>query len=735
MNNNTKTILSNRYLLKDSDNNIIETPEDCFRRVANFIAKDDGEANKFYQMMVNGDGLPNSPTLANAGVDGGGSLSACFVLTPQDNTISIFDTLKDAALIVKNGGGVGFGFSKLRPHGDAIKTVHKNAIGPVRTMRMYSNVLREWTQNGSFREAALMGQLHIDHPDVMEFIRCKDDFKILDNFNISVQITDEFMNAVENDALWYFINPRDNSVIQDTIPAREIFNAICESAHRTGDPGVVFYDRVLETHPNPQRGNINSSNPCGEEFLEDYGSCNLGSINLGHCIDNNGEVDYIYLSQLVHNMVLMLNRVIDVNSYPLKEIEIVNKATRRIGLGVMGWADLLVELGLSYDSDDAIRLAGDLSEFILECARATSYELAKDEGVFPDFYMSNLDKDVLLRNSSLTTIAPTGSISRIAECSFGIEPYYDIAWKSNVLWKEGSYVEMFDCAQPIRKALEDRYGVYANDKINQSINHIIVLKNKNNIDELKEFIKDLGLNYDLFITSSDISVKRHIDMQAAWQRGVTNSISKTINMPNEATVEDVANAYKYAHSMGCKGITIYRNNSREVEVLSKNITNNDIILNNTNFIRPPIMKGSTDKIITGHGSMYVTVNKDDNDIIREVFTNISKSGGCYNASLEVVSRIISLALQYNIPIDDIVKQLENITCCPNWFDGKLIRSPYDGLAHILRQNKSSFLPQKERDVAITNISQGMLCKKCHSLNISIQEGCMLCLDCGDSRCG
>ena len=742
---NSEIILRERYYRKDENGDILETEDDLFKRVAHALAVDEKQEDIFFGMMKKREFLPNSPTLVNAGTDEG-CLSACFTLSMDDNLVSIMDTLKYAALIVKSGGGVGFGFSKLRPKGDFINTRHKKALGVIATLIDYSTVLNSLTQSGAFRPAALMGQLHISHPEVRDFIHAKDNFDVLSNFNISVQINDDFMRAVENDGDWNFINPRNNE-ITSTMKARELFDEICDSAHKSGDPGICFKDRVDETHPNANLGPIHTSNPCGEFYSEDFNSCNLGSINLGKFVTNN-IWNYENLRRVIANSVQFLNRVIDVNTFPLEQLHDMNQKTRRIGLGVMGWHDALVKLGISYDSDEAISEAENISSFIYDEAWKESARLAKIDGPFPNYYDSSfLEKKINfdgkpVRNSCVITVAPTGTISRIADCSFGIEPFFDLVWQSKVLWDEGSSkAQMMDCPLAIREKLSEIYG---NNKVamNNWMGNLF-LANKNT---QKLMLSRIGINPSLFNTAHDVSPEYHVKHQTAWQKNVTNGISKTINMPNNATVQDVKDIYIQAWKENCKGITIYRENTREIEVLNTN--NHKAVekaeikeVKNSSYTRPNLMHGFTNKITTGHGSLYVTANYDDDGNIREVLSHLGKTGGCSNASLEAVSRLISLALQWNIPENEIIKQLESITCCPMWYNGKMINSPYDGLAKVLSDfSSNNDKPQIKHDKV--DISEnghqkilGKSCPECNARTMVNQGGCDMCLSCSYSKCG
>ena len=773
LSDNARVILEQRYLRKDADDNPIETPEGLFRRVARSIAE--GEAagmrveweNRFYDLLTSLKFLPNSPTLVNAGT-GRGCLSACFVVTPDDNMESIMDVAHDAAMIEKWGGGIGFGFSKLRPRNDVIRTTHGHACGPIAVMKLYSSVGATLTQ-GAFRLGAHMGQLRDSHPDVREFIHCKDNDDTLQNFNISVQITDEFMKAVRDDADWRLINPRDEGAgpageVVETIRARDLWNEIAESAWKTGDPGVVFMDRVWETAPNPQMGRIETSNPCGEEFLENYGNCCLGSINLDVHV-SDGSIDWDSLEETVRTSVRFLDDVINVNSFPLDKLREVNLATRRIGLGVMGWADALVRMNIPYDSPEALETANELGGFIKRIAWDESANLARERGPFPEYERSALKERGFppVRNSSVVTIAPTGTISRIAGCSSGIEPHFALAWWSNVLWKdhEGSSSRLLDAPASTMESLKSELG--DDKRVREVIEQII-----DNPEGAESTLKEHGLNPAMYRTAMSISPEAHVRMQAAWQNHVTNSVSKTINLPNSATVDDVRSAYELAWETGCKAVTVYRDGSKSMQVLettSEASEEDEVTVEQPRLLvpreRPTSVAGVTDLVRTGHGNMYVNITFDNDGSPFEVFTTLGKAGGCDSANLEAVSRLVSLALRSGIDPDAITHHLQGITCCPAWDGGTLIRSAPDAMAHALSNHlhashtaipgpseeqstavQPSLFPSKGRTNRHANGSMAngyawspsaARCPKC-SGNLIPQEGCLNCLDCGYSKC-
>ena len=769
---NARVILEQRYLRKDEDGNPTETAVELFRRVAGAVAQGESEPvqtiweNRFYDLLASLKFLPNSPTLVNAGT-GRGCLSACFVVTPDDNMESIMEVAHDAAMIEKWGGGIGFGFSKLRPRNDMIKTTHGHACGPIAVMKLYSAVGATLTQ-GAFRLGAHMGQLRVSHPDIREFISCKDGDDTLQNFNISVQVTDAFMEAVRDDTDWHLINPRDegsgpSDEVVETVRARALWNEIAQSAWKTGDPGVVFMDRVWETAPNPQMGRIETSNPCGEEFLENYGNCCLGSINLDAHV-SEGAFDWPSLEETVRTSVRFLDDVINVNTFPLPKLREVNLATRRIGLGVMGWADALVRMNIPYDSQGGLKLADELGGFIQRIAWDESANLARERGPFPEYDRSSLKERGLppVRNSSIVTIAPTGTISRIAGCSSGIEPHFAIAWWSNVLWKDhdGSSSRLLDAPVSITESLRAELGSDA--RVRQVLEQIT-----ENAEGAESILKDHGLNPEIYRTSMAISPEAHVRMQAAWQKHVTNSVSKTINLPNSATVDDVREAYELAWETGCKAVTVYRDGSKSIQVLETRSdsadTADEVSVEQSRLLvpreRPTSVRGVTDRVRTGHGNMYVTITFDDSGKPFEVFTTLGKAGGCDSANLEAVSRLVSLGLRSGIDPDQIVAHLQGITCCPAWDGGTLIRSAPDAMAHTLVNHihaahqavvgpseeqtstivQPGLFPSTRRSNAPSNgnghtqVPSGARCPKCSGRLIP-QEGCLNCLDCGYSKC-
>jgi ribonucleoside-diphosphate reductase alpha chain len=586
---NALTVLKARYLLRDEQGQILETPEELFKRVAHAIASaekfyekpPENWEKKFYDAMSNLQFLPNTPALINAGKDIG-QLAACFVLPVDDSMKSIFDSLKNTALILQSGGGTGFSFSKLRPRADLVKSTGGVASGPVSFMKIY-NTATEVIKQGGARRGANMGILRIDHPDILEFIKIKRHAEELTNFNISVAVTDTFMQALKNNSDYALINPRSKRTMGN-LKAADVFKEIVESAWETGDPGLVFIDSINKDNPTPHIGEIESTNPCGEQPLLPYEACVLGSINLSKMIKSRTqnlptgqagtehrtqinppsppfvkggmggfsyEIDWELLASIVPLAVRFLDNAIDVNKYPLPEVEKMHKGNRKIGLGVMGWADMLIKLGIRYNSPKAVKLARDIMSFINEHAQSASAELAKQRGVFPNFKGSIYDTPEIiakggLRNATSTTIAPTGTLSIIAGCSSGIEPLFAIAYKKLVL-----ETELYEI-HPLFLQTAKELGFYSPELIEK-------IGSKGGLRGFKEipsYVKKL------FITAHEISPEDHIEMQAAFQEFTDNAVSKTINLKHRATREDVARAFELAFDKGCKGITVFRYGSK-----------------------------------------------------------------------------------------------------------------------------------------------------------------------------
>lgn len=749
---NARTVLEKRYLMKDSNGKNIETVDGMFRRVAKAIAQADLLHNKhadvsrtakqFYDMMTNLEFLPNSPTLMNAGKDLG-QLSACFVLPIGDSMEEIFEAIKQAALIHKSGGGTGFSFSRLRASGSTVRTTGGVASGPVSFMRVF-NMATEAVKQGGTRRGANMGILRVDHPDILQFIDCKKDNADITNFNISVGITEEFIHAVENNNKYNLIDPRTKQAVGE-LDARDVFNKIVDSAWRNGEPGIVFLDRLNRDNVVPTQGEIESTNPCGEQPLLPYESCNLGSINLVNMVKNKDgrvQVDYSKLKETVKKAVHFLDNVIDVNKYPLKEIDFATKQTRKVGLGVMGWADMLALMGLSYNSNEAVELAGNLMKFITENGRAKSIELAKERGAFPLFDESIFKGGPKLRNATITTIAPTGTLSIIAGCSSGVEPTFAYVFIRNVM--DGT--EMIEVNPILKQVLVDR-GVYSDDLMKR-------IAQEGTLAHILEIPEDIRRT---FVCAHDVSPLYHVKMQAAFQKYTDNAVSKTVNFSNDAKVEDVQEVYMLAYKLDCKGVTIYRDGSRNEQVLNIGaVKKNDVPVKKTEAPiqkkpefgkikprpRPEVTCGITERMKIGCGNLYVTVNYDENGIC-EVFTSTGKAGGCPSQS-EATARLVSIALRSGISIDEILEQLRGIRC-PSTIRHKGMKctSCPDAIARIIKKTNDMITAQK---VPIRIIEEASVpeeptvdehpdrfCPECGS-PLEHEGGCVSCRSCGYSKC-
>jgi ribonucleoside-diphosphate reductase alpha chain len=728
---NALRVLEKRYLKKDKQGKVIETPEEMFRRVAQAIAsaeliynpKADLKAREeeFYQLMANLEFLPNSPTLMNAGRELG-QLSACFVIPVGDSMESIFDAVKYTALIHKSGGGTGFSFSHLRPEGDFVKSTSGVASGPVSFMEVFDTTT-DVTKQGGTRRGANMGILNVDHPDIMRFITAKDDPTTLTNFNISVAVTADFMKTVKAGADYDLVNPRTKKV-EAKLNAKEVFDKIVDMAWKTGDPGIVFIDRINKDNPTPLLGKIESTNPCGEQPLLPYESCNLGSINLARMLrTTNGtfEIDYPRLVEAVKTAVRFLDNVIDVNKFPLPQIEEMTKKSRKIGLGVMGFADMLIELGIPYDSEEALKVGSEVMRFIHDEAGKASAALAEERSVFPAFGGSIYDVPggLRVRNASCTTIAPTGTLSIIAGCSSGIEPLFALSYTRNIL--DGAHLVEVN---PYFEEVARNKSFYSDELMKQ----LAAGAKLHDMEGVPDSAKRL------FVTAHAIAPEWHVRMQAAFQKSTDNAVSKTVNFPREATREDIAKVYMMAYEEGLKGITIYRDRSRDSQVLTTGREKQ--AEGETSKLaprkRPTETRGTITKVNTGCGSLYITVAYDDKGIF-EVFATLGKSGGCASAQLEATCRLITLALRSGVDVASVVKQLRGIRC-PSivWEEGKAILSCADAIASVLEKHTGGEAkPQAEEHNSPKNLAGQ--CPECGNLLV-YQEGCYICPSCGYTKC-
>ena len=809
LNANALTVLERRYLVKDDHGKPAESPEDLFWRVARNVAAPDraygasdraveGLAEAFFELMATRVWMPNSPTLMNAGRPLG-QLSACFVL-PVDDALSngrsgIYDTLRAMALVHQSGGGTGFSFSRLRPKNDVVRSTMGVASGPVSFMKLY-DASTDVVKQGGTRRGANMGILRVDHPDVLEFISCKDDLTQVTNFNISVAVTDAFMAALEAGTSYDLIHPKTGKVMGQ-LDARDVFRKIIHGAWKTGEPGVFFIDRANQYNPVPRLGSYEATNPCGEQPLLPYDVCNLGSINVGLFV-KDGAVDWERLRTAVHLCTHFLDNVIDANKYPLPEIDDLAKRIRRIGLGIMGWADLLVRLGIPYNAEEGVALGRRMMEFVDEESKVASEKLAEQRGAFAEWERSIWGPDASaardaqgerirpmrrLRNCNLTTVAPTGTISIISGCSSGIEPLFAVAFMRNQ-----AGVLMPDVNEEFVK-IAKREGWYSEALVTQ--------------------IAEAGhIHFDavpakwqrVFVTAHDVTPEWHIRMQAAFQDFTDSAISKTCNFPNAATEEDVEQIYRMAFRLGCKGVTVYRDGARENQVLSTGTTAKKVsatpqvpmdaqvalaealgriaeldtelertrgqlhdveaenLQRRAKRSRPELLKGSTRRVESPLGTMYVTITEDDKGQPFEIFMSLGKAGGALMADVEAIGRLISLALRSGIPLKEVYRQLRGISSdrAVGLGPSKVLSVP-DAIGIAIekwmhdkqgvQQDLLSASPAREVVTGATGLSgEEMLgargpeqdfigaCPDCGS-QLAFIEGCAKCHVCGFSECG
>jgi len=753
---NAKVVLEKRYLMKDEKGKCVEDARAMFDRIARFIASADAAygaseaecsktATRFYEMMASLEFMPNSPTLMNAGRPLG-QLSACFVLPVEDSIDRIFDAVKQMALIHKSGGGTGFSFSRLRPNNDVVQTTAGVSSGPVSFINIF-NAATETIKQGGTRRGANMAILNVDHPDIIEFIKAKEDTTSLTNFNCSVGITEDFMKAVDADLEYALRNPRTGETVK-MLKARDVFALIVRMAWQNGEPGIVFLDRINAKNPLKAIGLVESTNPCGEQPLLPFESCNLGSINLARMLKQDGSgwaIDYEKLGHAVKDCVHFLDNVIDMNKYPLPEIDLNTKANRKIGLGVMGFADLLIRLKTGYNSEKGIALAEEVMSFIHNTADNASEGLAAVRGVFPNWEKSDYAKTgQRLRNATRTTIAPTGTISIISNASSGIEPLFALAYSRNVM--DGTrLVEV----NPLFKEVLESRSLMSDSLMNDVLSHGSVA----HIDAIPADIKQS------FVTSHDISPEWHIRIQAAFQKFTDNAVSKTVNFPSTATEEDIEKVYRLAYELECKGVTVYRDGSRDGQVLQLNSKQDEKKAEmlpcsecatpedkyRTPKPRGDLTWGVTRKMATGCGSLYVTMNRDHNGPF-EVFAVMGKSGGCAASQTEAISRLISLGLRCGIDPEQIVKQMKGVRC-PNqaWEKGGRIYSCSDAIGKALEryigtEHSAPAETHEEAHEKAETCGKGSeaamvgVCPECHG-PLEHESGCSVCRSCGFSRCG
>lgn len=727
---NAITVLERRYLRRDEEGKTLEAPLDMFKRVASTIA--DAEkgfktgrvpselSKEFLGMMTSLEFMPNSPTLMNAGRELG-QLSACFVLPIGDSMEEIFESIKQTALIHKSGGGTGFSFSRIRPANDVVLSTKGVSSGPLSFMNVF-DAATETIKQGGTRRGANMGILRVDHPDIIDFIMCKRDQTVLTNFNISVGLTEAFMEAVEKDQDYDIINPRTGEVLTQR-SARKVFDRIVDLAWTNGEPGIIFLDRLNRDNPTPHIGEIEATNPCGEQPLLPYESCNLGSINLAKLVTDDQQVNWERLAQIVELSVRFLDNVIEVNKYPIEQIAEMTRANRKIGLGVMGWADMLIQLGIPYNSGDAVELGERVMKFVNDTAHAASQTLASERGSFPNHAGSLFDaKGQQIRNATCTTIAPTGTISIICSTSSGVEPLFAVSYVRQVLDND-ILVEV----HPLFEKIAVQRGFYSQELMKKIAQH-------GTIQDMPEIPEDVR---DIFVTAHDITPEDHIRMQSAFQKYTDNAVSKTVNFCQTATREDVSTVYRLAYQSGCKGVTIYRDGSRDQQVLSvqkeegrpEDTVPREVGKQRVKRDRPRALTGATYQMQTGCGPLYVTINEDQNGLF-ELFTTMGKAGGCASSQCEAIGRLVSLAWRSGIQARQAVKQMIGITCHkPAGFGENRITSCSDAVAKAIQMH----MIQHGEDDVKQHANNGGACPDCGG-PVEHEGGCCVCHACGFSEC-
>ncbi len=745
-------VLRERYLMK-RDGEVIESPEEMCWRVAWSVARAerkwatseavDDIAESFYDVLIDHKFMPNSPTLMNAGTGNGLQFSACYVLPIGDSIPEIFDTLKNAAIIHQSGGGTGFAFSRVRRKDSTVSRSGGRASGPVSFLRVY-NAATEAVKQGGTRRGANMGILRIDHPDVLEFIECKNDGGIT-NFNISVAITDEFVSALHGDDYYDLVDPHSHEVA-NRLRARDVWERIIESAWRTGDPGLVFIDRInaSRANPTPDVGLIEATNPCGEQPLLPNEACNLGSLNVAKFVVQRGEdkdIDWPELERVAKLSARFLDDVIEVNPYPLPEIDEMVKANRRIGLGIMGWADLLFELGIPYDSDESVQLADRVWSFVQHASHQESEDLGRVRGSFPNWERSIYRDGPPLRNSTVTTIAPTGTISIIADASSGVEPVFALAFQHKVDDRKLTFIN------PVFVEAAKRSGTYSPELMDR-------VSSQGSVHELDGVPETMQR---VFVTAHEVDPQWHVRTQAAFQRHTDNGVSKTINLPHEASLGDVEKAYNLAWELGCLGITVFRDGCKGAQVLNVGVDpsieepcvpagerSTQVALPGFPAIkgRPRRVGGETHKVATPVGTAYVTVNSDEDGQPLEAFINIGSSGSDVMAFAEALGRLISLVLRTPSPLTQrekivqIVDQLSGIGGSRSLgFGANRILSLPDALARVLDEYGHVGDAHSELTSDTSGASAAAdICPVCGWAAFVHEEGCKKCHFCGHSEC-